>query len=740
MKTEENPIKSEHSTDPTGQFKCFKCKNCEFISLSQSRIDGHACELYKENKYHCCGCNNVFWNKNTLKMHLLEDHKVQKDELEVFIKHICKTKPKQKIYIKNVQLLKKPDLIEVPKNKSKIFIKDVQLLRKPDLPQNDLPIPNIFDSLDLTNGSQTDFFQNFLEDMGQDFEDDFDFDDSAQVINSFNDNQYTTIQNCDTPTNKIYVRSVDSLSDSRQELSAPEFPASPKNNSELNSTKIYVKDVHSLLNIPQENQDVVQSMENDLSTGNVSEVQANKIFMRSVDSLTENPPVIDIINDYIEDIQYYPMEDITVSSEKTKSKIFIKNIRVLIEPNLIQPHLLNSSSNMIYDQSQLLSVNSVPVEEVSLVNVRDENFTPETLPDSSNVSNYGNNEESELPENMMMMYTNVDFSENQNQYDGLMLAAENTDHLQDIFNTINKLGAGEFTDNILQNDDFIMPVETSFQVPTENQSENGTPTIENKVSDLLINQSNEINHNDSHNHAKNEEKPMVRISTDLIKDLEKGDKSNGTTIKLKKKLQCKLNHCNYQFSTDLLLSYHSNCHTNLSNNIICPECKSLDFKNFTSLHTHLWRQHQIDMDLYSCSQCSFKTPILSRLNNFHLKIHSESKDFSCNKCDKSFKNSKQLKNHRRLHILNEEKQKIEISCKKLSCLECKKVFTSESGLYIHSMEHKNNEKKFKCEFCNYSTNDHNSFRRHNSKHSSIHKYSCPACQYSSIQSTTYRVS
>lgn len=53
---------------------------------------------------------------------------------------------KKRITLKNVQLLKKPDVQEASGSKSKIFIKNVQLLRKPDLPiQN--PIPNIFDSI-----------------------------------------------------------------------------------------------------------------------------------------------------------------------------------------------------------------------------------------------------------------------------------------------------------------------------------------------------------------------------------------------------------------------------------------------------------------------------------------------------------------------------------------------------------------------------------------------------------------
>ncbi|XP_053674528.1 myeloid zinc finger 1-like [Anopheles nili] len=46
---------------------------------------------------------------------------------------------------------------------------------------------------------------------------------------------------------------------------------------------------------------------------------------------------------------------------------------------------------------------------------------------------------------------------------------------------------------------------------------------------------------------------------------------------------------------------------------------------------------------------SFKTPILYRLNNTHMKIHSEERNFKCAICGKAFKNNKQLRNHRRWH-------------------------------------------------------------------------------------------
>lgn len=209
--------------------------------------------------------------------------------------------------------------------------------------------------------------------------------------------------------------------------------------------------------------------------------------------------------------------------------------------------------------------------------------------------------------------------------------------------------------------------------------------------------------------------------------------------------KCSIDDCSLHFSNAKLLKYHKRCHNpSNSHQITCPECEIEEFKNFNTLHTHLWRQHGIDMDLYACKLCTFKTPILSRLKNFHSKTHSSEKNYKCEyqKCNKRFKNSKQLRNHAQTHVKRKNPQinNAENNEKKIRCGICNKGFSSESGLYIHFNEHKRDEKRFICEEkgCEYSTNDHNSYRRHKFQHSKTHQYSCPACDYTSIQSNTYR--
>lgn len=105
--------------------------------------------------------------------------------------------------------------------------------------------------------------------------------------------------------------------------------------------------------------------------------------------------------------------------------------------------------------------------------------------------------------------------------------------------------------------------------------------------------------------------------------------------------KCKMD-CTMKFKNADLLPLHEKCHDPvIKNKVLCPECKQSDFRNWNTLHTHLWRQHNIDMELYSCDKCNFKTPILSRMVNTHMKIHSDERNFKCDQCDKAFKNTKQ---------------------------------------------------------------------------------------------------
>lgn len=125
--------------------KCFKCEQCPFMSISQDGYKNHIETVHNSdrndesissrsfrNKILCPGCENVFYSKMSLKIHLVNDHQMSRPEISqlmesLFLKknasksvsssseksesaNISKAKGggKQKIYLKNVEVLQNP--------------------------------------------------------------------------------------------------------------------------------------------------------------------------------------------------------------------------------------------------------------------------------------------------------------------------------------------------------------------------------------------------------------------------------------------------------------------------------------------------------------------------------------------------------------------------------------------------------------------------------------------------------
>ncbi|XP_018334323.1 zinc finger protein 91-like isoform X2 [Agrilus planipennis] len=221
--------------------------------------------------------------------------------------------------------------------------------------------------------------------------------------------------------------------------------------------------------------------------------------------------------------------------------------------------------------------------------------------------------------------------------------------------------------------------------------------------------------------------------------------------------KCEVPTCKVYLHDATKLFYHVKCH--IENGFKCLECEQI-FSWWKPLTGHLWRIHKIDMELYACDKCDYKTFSLGKLNNIHRPIHSEAKPFICDVCNKGFKNSKQLRNHKVKHkdFLNKTIQ---------LCVECNKMFSdrrqlrihmdsvhkklkpflcsycgykgaSKSSLRMHMRQH-TGEKPFSCEQCSYTTADHNSLRRHKLRHTGQKPYKCAYCDYACIQSSTYKV-
>uniref|UniRef100_T1J483 C2H2-type domain-containing protein n=1 Tax=Strigamia maritima TaxID=126957 RepID=T1J483_STRMM len=218
--------------------------------------------------------------------------------------------------------------------------------------------------------------------------------------------------------------------------------------------------------------------------------------------------------------------------------------------------------------------------------------------------------------------------------------------------------------------------------------------------------------------------------------------------KKKNKAPCEVDDCAIRMKSIDNLEYHRRCHVKGVAGFTCPECHE-KFDHWRNISVHLWRVHVIDMELYACDQCSYKTYSLSKLINMHKRIHSEERPFLCDNCGKGFKTSKQLRNHKVIH-LDKRRQRsfrsgecdvchhtVHNKLRPFLCNYCGYAASCRSTLKMHMRQH-TGEKPFSCNFCAYRTADHNSLRRHKMRHSGEKPYKCPFCPYACIQSSTYK--
>ena len=84
-------------------------------------------------------------------------------------------------------------------------------------------------------------------------------------------------------------------------------------------------------------------------------------------------------------------------------------------------------------------------------------------------------------------------------------------------------------------------------------------------------------------------------------------------------IKCHIFGCQARFMYNQSLEYHMRCHDDLGL-LKCPECGQ-EFRMWSVLKLHLWKDHHIDLDLFQCDECQYKVDTLRKLN-----IHKVSTD------------------------------------------------------------------------------------------------------------------
>lgn len=71
--------------------------------------------------------------------------------------------------------------------------------------------------------------------------------------------------------------------------------------------------------------------------------------------------------------------------------------------------------------------------------------------------------------------------------------------------------------------------------------------------------------------------------------------------------RCTIKGCQYRFAKPELLARHVKCHVDgAKNQFHCPECNQ-HFQAWRTCSMHLWNCHRLDLDLYTCPLCEYRT-------------------------------------------------------------------------------------------------------------------------------------
>ncbi|XP_037820855.1 PR domain zinc finger protein 5 [Lucilia sericata] len=234
-------------------------------------------------------------------------------------------------------------------------------------------------------------------------------------------------------------------------------------------------------------------------------------------------------------------------------------------------------------------------------------------------------------------------------------------------------------------------------------------------------------------------------------------------------LKCnKYSNCIYKFETPEKLKQHMDCHAANKSTFQCYIC-SVGLSNWRRCSAHLWKMHQLDVDLLKCPICGFKSHA-SALVWRHMRVHKKwrprvlrslkavkqrrlealkqneetiepatpkpptprkNKYYSektCEICERKFVNGKTLSKHIKT---------VHNKIKPFNCNVCGKKTARKASLIIHMRQH-TGEKPLACKSCKFSTRDPSVLHKHQMRHELAGKLKCSLCDYSCIQSNALK--
>lgn len=159
-------------------------------------------------------------------------------------------------------------------------------------------------------------------------------------------------------------------------------------------------------------------------------------------------------------------------------------------------------------------------------------------------------------------------------------------------------------------------------------------------------------------------------------------------------------------------------HESTPHNIPCPECKDV-FPTHGSLQTHTEMVHTSKKP-FACFECGrhFVSKVTLRV---HLRTHTGKRTTVCDICKKAFRTFDALRQHKFVHMTDEEKNNMGFPC-----TICDKKFSRRTKLEYHMRRH-TDERHFTCTICNKSFHDSVRLKAHIERHSTDKKFKCDDC-------------
>lgn len=124
--------------------KCFKCERCPFMSISQDGYNNHIQTVHYNdrnsenasnrsfrNKILCPGCENVFYSKKSLKIHLVNDHQMSRPDISQLLESLLVKKSPSKSNLSATPPIVETNSTENGSEKQKIYLRNVEVLQNP---------------------------------------------------------------------------------------------------------------------------------------------------------------------------------------------------------------------------------------------------------------------------------------------------------------------------------------------------------------------------------------------------------------------------------------------------------------------------------------------------------------------------------------------------------------------------------------------------------------------------------